>query len=271
MAMTPKEHGDLRQQIELYAVGALTPSERIAFESHLAECEDCRADVRSFFAVADAMAQVVPQHDPPPSLRSQVLAAVGATDRPAARASTEGLRTRAFAPWLAAAALLIVAVGLAVQTAALRSRVVDLERRLAQAIARADANDRRVADAQRATNVAQSQIAVLTAPDLRRIDLAGQSISPQSSGRAFWSRTHGLVFTASNLPALPAGRTYQLWVLTAQPAPISAGLFKPDSGGRAAEMFNTPIDLPPPTGMAVTIEPDGGVPAPTGDKYLVGS
>jgi anti-sigma-K factor RskA len=270
MTMTPNEHGELRQQIELYAAGALTPAERTAFESHLAGCEECRAQVRSFVAVADAMAQVVPQYDPPPSLRSQVLAAVGATDRPPARASTAPLRTRAITPWIPAAALLIITIGLAAQTAVLRSRVTDLERRLAQAMARADASDRRVADAQRATNVAQSQIAVLTAPDLRRMDLGGQPISPQSSGRAFWSRSHGLVFTAANLPALPAGRTYQLWVLTAQPAPISAGVFKPDNGGRVAEMFVTPIDLPQPIGMAVTIEPDGGVPAPTGDKYLVG-
>jgi hypothetical protein len=36
------------------------------------------------------------------------------------------------------------------------------------------------------------------------------------------------------------------------------------------EIFNTPPDLPKPVAMAVTLEPDGGVPAPTGDKYLVG-
>jgi hypothetical protein len=35
-------------------------------------------------------------------------------------------------------------------------------------------------------------------------------------------------------------------------------------------VFETPLDLPQPIGMAVTIEQDGGVPSPTGDKYLVG-
>ena len=30
-------------------------------------------------------------------------------------------------------------------------------------------------------------------------------------------------------------------------------------------------DLPKPVAMAVTLEPEGGVPAPTGDKYLVGA
>lgn len=270
MAMTSNDHGELREQIELYAIGALTPAERRRFEAHLADCEECRAELQSWRPIVGGIAQAIPEQDPPPGLRARVLGAVGATEAPRVAAAIRPPRPRAFAPWLAAAALLIVAAGLAVHAATLRSRIADLEGRLAQAIARADASDRKVADAQRATTVAQSQIAVLTAPDLRRIDLAGQPPAPQSSGRAFWSRSRGLVFTASNLPPLPGGRTYQLWVLTAEPAPISAGVFRPDSGGRAAELFETPIDLPQPVGMAVTIEPDGGMAAPTGDKYLVG-
>jgi anti-sigma-K factor RskA len=35
-------------------------------------------------------------------------------------------------------------------------------------------------------------------------------------------------------------------------------------------VLNTPGDLPEPAALAVTLEPEGGVPAPTGDKYLVG-
>ena len=115
------------------------------------------------------------------------------------------------------------------------------------------------------------QLAVLAAPDLQRIDLAGQPTAPQASARAFWSRSRGLVFTASNLPTPPAGKTYQLWVLTKQPAPISAGLFKPDSQRTGCRgLRHAAQNLPQPIGMAVTIEPEGGVPAPTGDKYLVG-
>jgi anti-sigma-K factor RskA len=80
-----------------------------------------------------------------------------------------------------------------------------------------------------------------------------------------------MVFTASNLPPLPAGRVYQLWVLTAQPAPLSAGLLTPDAQGGVNETFSTPPDIPQPVALAVTIEPAGGVPAPTGEKYLVGT
>ena len=63
---------------------------------------------------------------------------------------------------------------------------------------------------------------------------------------------------------------YQVWVVTGQ-APVSAGLLTPGPDRRGAQtFFNTPPDIPAPAAVAVTIEPAGGVPAPTGDMYLVG-
>ena len=291
-------HDELREQAGLYVLGALTPAEQAAFEAHLATCGECAAEVRTLSSVAGALAHAVPQSEPSPALRARVLAAVGASPSTAAQKTIERdptsapdaaiergariapdarfgpeasiVRTNTLAPWLAAAASLALAVALGAYAAMLRTRVGDLEVRLRQATLRADASERQVADARRTAADAQSEVAVLAAPDLARIDLAGQPAAPQASARAFWSRSRGLVFTASNVPALPPGRTYQLWILTAQPAPVSAGLLKPDANGRVNAVFETPPDLPKPTAMAVTIEPEGGVPAPTGDKYLVG-
>ena len=277
-------HDELREHAGLYVLGALTPTERAAFEAHLATCVDCAAEVRSLAPLAGALAQAVPQSEPSPGLRARVLASVGASSADAAGegrlkpdathqppATSHQPPVTTFVPWLAAAASLALAVALGAYAAQLRTRVSDLEVRLREATLRADASERQIADARRTAADAQSQVAVLAAPDLARIDLAGQQpVAPQASARAFWSRSRGLVFTASNLPALPAGRIYQLWVLTAQPAPISAGLLRPDANGRANAVFDTPPDIPRPTAMAVTIEPNGGVPAPTGDKYLVG-
>jgi anti-sigma-K factor RskA len=103
-----------------------------------------------------------------------------------------------------------------------------------------------------------------------RIDLGGQPSAPQASGRALWSRGRGMVFTAAALPPLPAGQVYQVWIVT-QPGPVSAGLLTPDAAGAGVAFFETPPDIPPPTAVAVTIEPAGGLPAPTGAFYLVGS
>jgi anti-sigma-K factor RskA len=119
----------------------------------------------------------------------------------------------------------------------------------------------------RAASDAKTVVVVLGAPDLVRVALAGQPVAPRAAARAFWSRSRGLVFTASNLPPLAGGRTYQLWIVTGQ-TPVGAGLLKPGVDGITHAVFATPSDLSTPVAMAVTIEPDGGVPAPTGDKYL---
>jgi anti-sigma-K factor RskA len=214
--------------------------------------------------ILQGLGQAVPQVDPPAELRARVLSAA-----PKRAQIASPPASRSYMPWLATAASLALAAGLTIYTAQLRTRIATLEGELRETRDRADATERQMADAQRTAAGAQMSVAVLTAPDVARVDLAGQAIAPQASARAFWSRSRGMVFTASNLPPLPAGRTYQLWVVTAQ-APISAGLLTPNATGNVNETFNTPQDLPRPVAMAVTIEPAGGVPAPTGDKYLVG-
>ena len=216
--------------------------------------------------ILQGLGQAVSQVDPPLALRARVLGSVAGvpTVRPAPASSAVWL--------LATAASLVLAVGLGIYTSQLRGRIGALEGELRDARARAAAAEERAIDAQRSATGTRVALAVLTAPDVARIDLAGQApIAPQASARAFWSRSRGMVFTASNLPALPPGRVYQLWVLTAQPAPISAGLLTPDAQGSVNETFNTPSDIPQPVALAVTIEPAGGVQSPTGDKYLVGT
>jgi anti-sigma-K factor RskA len=254
----PDGHEPFADLVGLYALGALTGVEREAFESHLAVCAQCAAEARSLAPVAVALAGALPAAEPSPAVRARLMSKL------------EPPRTRAQSSWLAAAAAIIVAVGLGSYASQLRGRVSNLEGALRDAALRAETNDRLIAGARRDAGELRRTVAVLVAPDLARIDLAGQPAAPRASARAFWSRSRGLVFTASNLPSVPAGRVYQLWVLTAQPAPISAGLLALDASGGVTSTFDTPPDLPAPVAMAVTLEPAGGVPAPTGDKYLVG-
>jgi anti-sigma-K factor RskA len=270
MTAHPPDQDAFRESAALYVLGALPPDERLAFEVHARTCQGCADEVRSLQAVASALLQGVPQIDPPASLRGVVLgnreprATLAAV--PTARAAgTSGINPT----WLSVAALLLVTLGLGAYAVTLKQRVGDLELHLQDAMARLDRSERQIEAATRAATSAQLRMAVLMAPDLDRVDLAGQPSALRAVGRAFWSRTRGLVFAASSLPPLPAGRIYQLWVVTAN-QPYSAGLIRPDESGSVTASFDTPPDIPAPVAMAVTLEPDGGVPAPTGDKYLVG-
>jgi hypothetical protein len=227
-----------------YALHALDPAEKAAFEAHLAWCDRCAAELRSLGAVTAALVHATEPADPSPPVRARILAAVR-TPR----------RRRLPIAWLAAAASLVIAIAMAGYARQLRARAESLTRQLRQT--------------EFARRGAEARVAVLSAPDVAHIGLAGQPVAPQASGDAFWSRSRGLVFTAANLPSLPAGRTYQVWVVTDR-APLSAGLITPDPNGRVDARFSTPLDMPPPVAVALTDEPAGGVPAPTGEKYLVG-
>ncbi len=271
----------LHDLVGAYALGALDATDRAAFERHLAECQACASEVRSLQPVVDGLAQVVPLVDPPAALRERVLAAAAGQGRawPGAPRTSDSTTTapiaRPVAPvvglnwgWLAAAASVLLAVGLGVYVWQLRDRLTQVERRLDEASARAAASETQVAALQRAAVDVRTTALVIGAPDLLRVDLAGQGGSP-AKARAFWSRAHGLVFAAVDLPALPPGKVYQLWVVGAQ-APVSAGIFEPDAAGRATTIVEAGQQFPEPAAFAVTLEPAGGVPQPTGDKILVG-
>jgi len=249
-----------------YVLGALDSDDRRTFESHLAQCPVCRDEVSSLQRAADALARSVPQRTPRPELRARVLSAVTGSGSPEKR---EGSTPAVAASWLPWAAAFVLAAGLGGYAWHLQGRVSTLEARLDDAERRAFAAERSTIEARQTAGEAQTALAVLAAPDLARIDLAGQRPAPGATARALWSRQRGMVFTATGLPVAPAGRVYQVWVVTAQ-APVSAGLLTPGPSGGATAFFQTPTDIAAPVAVAVTLEPAGGVPAPTGEMYLVG-
>jgi len=251
-------HDDIKGQAGAYVLGSLDDEERRAFEAHVSACGECASEVRAFQRVSAALGMGVAQRTPPAGLRDRVLAAVGGTP------------TRDWAVWLPVAAMLVLTIAMGIYAARLQVRVEGLEARLNNALAQVAAADQLVADSRRVAGELQSAMGVLAAPDLARIDLAGQAAAPSARARALWSRARGMVFTASNLPPLPSGRVYQVWVV-AGAAPISAGLLMPDASGGGMVYFNTPPDIPAPRAIAVTLEPAGGLPAPTGAFYLMGA
>lgn len=228
---------------------------------------------RALASVTNALPFSVPMVDPPARTRARVLAAAGARSSSAVVVPMPAARPRAGAvvrvAWLSAAALLVISAGLGLYSWSLEQRIVGLRERLADAITRLDRSEQQLTVAAGAVSTAERRLAVLLAPDMRQVDLEGQQPAPRASGRAFWSRSRGLVFTAAQLPPLPTGRTYQLWLVAAT-APISAGRLAPDQSGSVAQAFEIPADVPTPVAIALTIEPEGGMPAPSGDKYLVG-
>ena len=256
----------------LYVLGALTRGECEAFEAHLHGCEACSAEVRRLTPVASALSLGVPQVDPPLDLRRRVIAAIAPSQAPANRAG-HASQTTGWS-WMPVAASLALAVGVSAYAWRLNDRltmrIAVLEQGLADAVARAAAGEQRLVEVRNPLATAQSAMAILSAVDVLRVDLSGQPAAPAATARAFVSGSRGILFTASALPALPAGRVYQLWVVTPT-APVSAGLLTPDSAGNVNQIFVAPPAAARPVAVAVTDEPAGGVPLPTGRFQVMGT
>ncbi len=257
-------HDELHESTGAYVLGALTVEERAAFETHLATCDACREEVRAFREVVRGLDLAVDQHAPPAALRERVIAStarlrVAGVDPPAAR------RVSA-AYWMTAAAA-AAAVSVGIYAATLRGRVQSLEDELLALRSETSTLRRDLEQARTRTAVAERMTFVLAANDMRRVDLTGQAAAPSAAGRALWSPSSGLIFSA-DLPPAPSDRAYQLWVVTAT-GPVSAGLLTETPQGGLTLVSNT-IEAADPQALAVTLEPAGGVPAPTGPMYLVG-
>ena len=261
-------HDELTLLAPAYALGALDPDERREFEEHLGSCDACSAEVRSLSQITAGLAQAPMQVSPRPELRGRVLSAVGATN--AIRQAPSKVKVQsAAAPavWLPYAAMLALTAGFALYAWDQRNEIRSLSARVEDAAARSRESQRELTEARGRSLQAEATIDVMTAPDLVRFDLAGQGDARQASARAYWSRQRGMVFSGANLPPLPPGRVYQVWVITNDPAPVSAGLLGADGSG----LFMTPSDIAPPKLVAVTNEPAGGAPAPTTTPFLVGA
>lgn len=118
---------------------------------------------------------------------------------------------------------------------------------------------------------ARTVLEILTSPRTLKVSLVAAPAHPVPQGKAFYNPQKGLLFYAANLPRLPSDRTYQLWLVPAQGKPISAGIFATDEHGNGEVLLPS---LPPgitAKAFAVTVEPSGGEPQPTGKKVLIGA
>ncbi len=277
MSGTPT-HDELRDSLAAEALGALHGPEREALLAHLEECGECARELAGMRATADELAFAVPAValDPDRSarVRARLVARAAADARPAGDAQGAPVLplrreppragpARPRAGWWAAAAAVALLLGVGVYAAALGRRVEALGGRLAAAQTEREALRGELLRR-------EGTLAELAAPGVRVIDVA----SPEQrapSGRMFWNPRSGTwTFFASDLPPVREGREYQLWLVTPT-GPLSAGTFRPGPGGSAR--VSARYDLPPDSlrAIAVTEEPAGGVPAPTGEVVVSGA
>lgn len=278
------EHDAFLELAALYGVGALPELERARFEAHLAQgCPACEAELAALRPAFDALADAVEPLETRPQLRQRVLALSEPNAAPRGEPAAPARFARRL-PLLAAAASVALAVLLGAQVVSLRTELhatraqaADLGRALAAEQETVQRVRGELDEARAAQQLLTAQVAtleatarVLTAPATRAVALAGQGAGAAARARAFLSPdTRMLILYAYDLPELPADRSYQAWVIPGK-VPVSIGVLTREAGGFARHEASDVAGLEAPVTVAVTIEPRGGLPQPSGPIVLAG-
>jgi hypothetical protein len=164
------------------------------------------------------------------------------------------------ARWLAIAAGVLFVAGLTTLGLSLRGRQDLVDALKAQATL-TEASRHTVDSLRDQLATRDSLIAGIMGRDVTVMTLTSQS-AKDPYARMFWDHARrSWTMVAHNMPDLKNGRTYQLWLVTPK-AKISAGTFVPRNGDA---VVRATYDLTDPlSAIAVTDEPAGGVPQPTG-------
>ena len=128
--------------------------------------------------------------------------------------------------------------------------------------AASDRAERAIAEALTHAARAERMIEVMAAPDARRIELSGRTGAPGAAGHALYSRSRGVIVSATDMPRPAEGHVFQVWATTATGS-VSLGLAAPDAQGRLAAAYELPRDLAGSIrGFLVTQEHAGGSESP---------
>jgi anti-sigma factor RsiW len=247
---------DLHELTAGYALDALDPAERERYEAHLGSCERCREDLQDFWQVTGSLARAAGGPQPPASLRARILEQARAE-----RQNVVPLRRRWAVPVLSGAAAVAAVAALALGiwgTSVSRYLVPVVSSAAAVAAVAALALGLWATSLSGRLDDAEGELAVLSDPNARVIETEGgeANLVVTPSGDA--------ALVVRKLAPAPPGKDYEIWVID-DGVPRSAGLFERPG----VAVLSRPVDAGQT--VAVTLEQDGGVEAPTTDPLFTAS
>jgi anti-sigma-K factor RskA len=263
----------IAELLPAYALGALEGEELRELEEHLAGgCEECARQLALWQGDLEQLAAEVPPVEPSEITRARVLRLAGATPAtPAVPALAAPRRTSSWRMAAAASALLALALWGLLGQVRMEREVQRLESDRERLRRQVEVLSRQVGTMRSEVLQAKQDLQVLAGPGVQAVTLAGLGPTPGANGRTYVNpSTHDALFYAFDLPALPEDKTYQLWFI-AGGKPVPAGVFAVDPRGTASLRVQQVADIATIQAWAVTVEPRGGLPQPTGAMVLKGA
>lgn len=208
--------------LELYVLGVLPPATRAEVERHLVDCAECGAEATALTDVIAAIHETLPDREPAPKLRRRILASAAP-----ARAVSPAARRRTPRAWLPAAALAAAAIALAVMS-------VGVVQQLEAARSDLAATQGRLA--------ATQAIAERVSHGGRNWYMSGVEQWKGSGGMLFVPQGSPAYVVFHDLPAVPAGSNYTIWLVDAEGRWVRGASFAPaDSAVRMVDV-GVPVD-----------------------------
>ena len=273
-------HPTREEDFDLYALGALEGDEKLAIESHVASCAACTEKLAEARGRIALLALAAPQVAPSAAVKQRLMQQVrthaetnaersdaARESQPApARTPRESERSAGFFGRWWAAVLLPAGAVLAVATILLWTENRQLDRELAALRAALRENtqqqQQQLQDARQVADMLESR-------DTVTVSLAQQPGMPIGAAHVMYNSKMGMLMYDGELAPAPAAKSYQLWLVPADGKPISAGVFNPVSGRTDHMMMKLPPGIAARE-FAVSLEPAGGMPQPTGPMVLIG-
>jgi hypothetical protein len=240
---------ELRDSYEIYALGIADEPESSEIRAHLnRDCPACVPGVRGARELTTLIGAVAPLAEPPARLRKRVLAIAGG------QKSSLWNWSPVWAAVAAGALIAAVVFNLRVQRAS--AELAQAEGELGQLRAEAAIRTHELARLNDA-------FAILNQPNVKQAVFGGGAPQPPR-GRIFLDPVRGVLLLASNLPPVPAGKTYEMWFIPKAKggAPVPAGLFQSAADGTALHVQPGPVDVAGTAAIAVTVEIAAGATTP---------
>jgi anti-sigma-K factor RskA len=269
-------HPTREEDFDLYALGALEGDEGLAIEAHVISCADCARKLAEAHGRIALLALAAPPTEPSAGVRQRLMQQVrldaerssalpvspGEPARTSGRPSREPLRSgERFGRWWAAVLVPAGAV-LAVATILLWTENRQLDRQLAALRSAVEQQQQQLQEAREAADMIESH-------DTVTIALAQQPGMPAGAAHVMYNAKMGMLMYDGEIAPAPAAKSYQLWLVPEDGKPISAGVFNPVGGRTDHWMMKLPQGIAARE-FAVSLEPAGGMPQPTGPMVLIG-
>jgi anti-sigma-K factor RskA len=247
------------EDLDLYALGTLDGEEKQSLEAHLHACPYCQQQLAAARQRTALMGLAAPPMAPRPQVKSALMDKVRA-EKGSGSAQNVPSKT-AKKRWG-----LRFSLGFGLATAVLAFATYELAK---QDLDRGKQLQQLQAQVSQDAAALQAMGQVTGAPDSAEITLLQQPGGPPGQAHVLYNARMGLGVYSGQIAPAPSGKSYQLWLVPASGSPVNAGLVDANQQNGAVVVRLTPGLAA--MAFAVTLEPLGGRPQPTGPKVLVGT